>query len=137
MPKSPEGMTPSPETKESKVEAESQAQIVTALLEGKPVYFTYNEHYGVYLHFNPDGTTDVEDQGEEYKLQRGDKTSALAGYIDEVWTVVDKMRESLPTIPKGNLSRDLGGQEGLAGSYLNVERANRYLEASKEQKGKE
>jgi len=44
------------------IEAKSPEEIVSLLAKGETVNFVYNEHYDVYLHFNPEGTTEVDDR---------------------------------------------------------------------------
>ena len=109
------------------IEAKSPEEIVSLLAKGETVNFVYNEHYDVYLHFNPEGTTEVDDRGLKYSLERGDKSKSVAVFVNEIREAAKKLAEFLSAIPEGNL-KDMGGEQGLARSILNVEKAGSYLE---------
>jgi len=79
------------------------------LIPEDTVHYTYNEHYGVYLEFKPDGTTEVEDEDQHYKVEPGQVFNGVSHFVDRVRKSQEKVTKLLPHIPWGNL----GGTKGI------------------------
>jgi len=113
--------------------ATTPTEVVIGLLDNKTVGFTYSEHYGVELTFEPDGTVHVEDQEVEYTLKPDeDNGSALSGFVSDIRKAKANVARVLPAIPKGNLKDTFGGLEGLTEAFLKVETAEAYHKAGPE-----
>lgn len=124
-----------PESKEHAevLSAKTPTEVVIGLLDNRTVSFTYSEHYGVELTFQPDGTTYVEDQEGKYTLNPNeDDGSALSGFVTDIRNVKAKVETVLPAIPSGTLKHDFDGIEGLINAYLKVENAEGYHQAGPE-----
>lgn len=124
-----------PEAKEHAevLSAKTPTEVVIGLLDNRTVSFTYSEHYGVELTFQPDGTVHIKDQEREYTLQPAeDDGSTLSEFVANIRNVEVKTAKVLPSIPKGNLQDTFGGLKGLIEAYLKVENAEGYHQAEPE-----
>ena len=109
-------------------EDKSAADLVEhlVLIPEDTVDYTYNKHYGVYLQFKPDGTTEVEDEDQYYKVEPGQVFNGVSHFVERVRKSQEKVAKLLPHIPWGNL----GGTKGikpLIDAFDTVEAYSGYL----------
>lgn len=104
------------------------------LIPDEIVRYAYDEHYGVFMEFRPDGTTLVEDEGKRYEVARDENLdSSIGDYIKNVRSVQAKIIKLLPHIPSGNLGAT-AGIKPLIEAFLKVEVFSGYYPTEKENK---
>jgi hypothetical protein len=104
-------------------------EAIVAAAEGKKVTFTYSEHYGSYVTFEPNGKVTIEDQQVPvYEHKMGDEGSSMDAYVTDMRRAIETVKKAKLAVPVGNVER-FGGMEKIAQHILDASQVDAYIKS--------
>lgn len=105
------------------------SEAITAVAEGKRVVFTYNEHYGCYVVFEPNGRVIVQDgELEDYDHDMDNEGSSMDAYITRMRQAIETVKEAGVAVPEGNIE-EFGGMNEIAKATMDTLGVQAYINA--------